>query len=92
MTKNKSGKRYNDDFKKVVVDLYHSGQSVSDLSSEYGVSDVTIYVWIKRFSPIEIKGGSSVTSDDYEKLKKQMLELKQENEILKNAIAIFAKK
>lgn len=52
----------------MVVALYHSGQSVSDLSSEYGVSDVTIYVWIKRFSPVEIKGGSSVTSDDYEKL------------------------
>lgn len=44
MSKHKSnGNQYNDDFRKMVVDLYHSGQSVSDLSSEYGVSDVTIY-------------------------------------------------
>lgn len=36
--------------------------------------------------------GSTVTPDDYEKLQKQMFELKQENEILKKAMAIFAKK
>jgi len=31
----------------MVVELYHSGQSVKALSSEYGVSEVTIYNWIK---------------------------------------------
>lgn len=30
-----NGKRFNDDFRKMVVELYHSGQSVRDLSSEY---------------------------------------------------------
>ncbi|OWZ82669.1 transposase, partial [Natranaerobius trueperi] len=40
------GKNYSDDFKKTVVDLYHSGTSVKDLSSEYGVTEVTIYKWI----------------------------------------------
>jgi len=43
MTNHKNGKRYNDDFRKMVVDFYHSGQSVKYLSSEYGVSEVTIY-------------------------------------------------
>src|SRR5699024_9860102 len=92
MTNNKNGKRYNDDFRKMVVDLYHSGQSVRDLSSEYGVSEVTIYAWIKKFSPMELEDGSSITPDDYAKLQKQMLKLQQENEILKKAMAIFAKK
>lgn len=27
-----NGKRYNDDFRKMVGDLYHSGQSVRDLN------------------------------------------------------------
>ena len=92
MTNHKNGKRYNDDFRKMVVDLYHSGQSVRDLSSEYGVSEVTIYAWIKKLSLMELEDGASITPDDYAKLQKQMLKLQQENEILKKAMAIFAKK
>jgi len=76
----------------MVVDLYYSGQSVRELSSEYGVSEVTIYTRIKKLSPVETEDGSSVTSEDYAELKRQMLKLQQENEILKKATAIFAKK
>ena len=92
MKQKKNGKRYNNDFRKMVVELYHFGQSVRDLSSEYGVSEVTIYAWIKKFSPVELEDGSSVTPEDYAKLQKQMLKLQQENDILKKAMAIFAKK
>src|SRR5699024_11289069 len=59
MTNHKNGKRYSDDFRKMVVDLYNSGQSVRDLSREYGVSDVTIYACIKKLSPMELEDGSS---------------------------------
>ena len=30
-----TGKKYNEDFKKMIVDLYNSGSSAKDLSSEY---------------------------------------------------------
>ncbi|QTD42635.1 transposase [Sporosarcina sp. Te-1] len=50
-------KRYNQEFKQTIVELYRSGTSVSDLSREYGVSEVTIYKWIKAHSPIENGGG-----------------------------------
>src|SRR5699024_9180047 len=92
MTNHKNGKSYSDDFRKMVADLYHSSQSVINLSSEYGVSEVTIYAWIKKMRPMELEDGSSVTPEDYAELKKQMLKLQQENEILKKATAIFAKK
>jgi len=88
---NNNGKRYNDDFCKMVVDLYHSGQSVRSLSSEYGVSEVTIYAWIKKFTPMDLEDGSSITSDDYANLQKQMHKLQEENDILKKAMAKFAK-
>jgi len=78
-----NGKRYNDDFRKMVVDLYQSGQSVRNLSSEYGVSEVTIYTWIKKFTPMDLEDGSSITPDDYVNLQKQMLKLQEENDILK---------
>jgi len=89
---NNNGKRYNDNFRKMVVDLYHSGQSVRSLSSEYGVSEVTIYAWIKKITPMDLEDGSSITPDDYANLQKQMLKLQEENDILKKAMAIFAKK
>ncbi|MEN0647934.1 transposase [Caldifermentibacillus hisashii] len=87
-----NGKRYNEDFRKMIVDLYDSGQSVRNLSSEYGVSEVTIYAWIKKLTPMDLEDGSSITPDDYAKLQKQMLKLQEENDILKKAMAIFAKK
>jgi len=37
MERKPAGKKYNDDFKKTIVDLYHSGSSVKELSGEYGV-------------------------------------------------------
>ena len=90
-TKN-NGKRYNDDFKKMIVDLYHSGSSVKDLSSEYGVSEVTVYKWIKDLTPIEGTGDKEITPKDVDTIQKENLRLKQELEILKKAMAIFARK
>lgn len=57
----------------MVVELYNSGQSVRNLSSKYGVSKVSIYAWINKFSPVELKDGSSITPDDYAKLQKQLM-------------------
>ena len=42
----------------MVIELYNSGQSVKSLSSEYGVSEVTIYTWIKKINPFELEDGS----------------------------------
>ncbi len=58
MEHKKTNKRYNEDFKRTVVDLYHSGYSVKELSSEYGISEVTIYKWIKEFTSLGEAGQS----------------------------------
>ena len=92
MSTRNNGKRYNDDFKKMVVDLYQYGNSVKDLSSEYGVSDVTIYKWIKDLTPIEETDGKEITPKEVDAIEKENLRLKQELEILKKAMAIFARK
>jgi transposase len=51
------------DFKKMVVELYHTGSSVSSLSSEYGVSEVTIYKWIKALTPVSEETGGLTPQD-----------------------------
>ncbi|MGX1377109.1 transposase [Priestia megaterium] len=40
------------------MDLYHTGKSVKELSSEYGISEVTIYKWVKAFAPSSSEEGS----------------------------------
>jgi transposase len=84
-------KKYNEEFKKTVVELYHSGSPVKELSSEYGVSEVTIYKWIKAFTPIGSRD-NAMTPKEVSAVQKENLRLKQELEILKKAMAIFAKK
>jgi transposase len=91
MKQGKSKKYYNDDFKKTVVELYHTGSSVSMLSSEYGVSEVTIYKWIKALTPVSMEAGS-LSPQDIASIQKENLRLKQEVEILKKAMTIFAKR
>ncbi|MEH6867181.1 hypothetical protein CN270_05775 [Priestia megaterium] len=68
-------KKYNDEFKKTIVDLYHAGNSVKELSSEYGVSEGTVYKWVKAFTPISPEEGSLIP--------KELAEIQKENLRLK---------
>ncbi len=88
----KNGVRYSDEFKQQIVDLYRSGKPASDLNREYGVSDVTIYKWIKQLSPIALSEGAEISAKDYKAMEKRIAELEMECEILKKATAIFARK
>lgn len=87
-----NGRRYTEEFKKQIVELYQAGSSVNHLSGEYGVSKVTIYKWIKNFSTSEELGLNQKHSKEYHAMKKRISELEMENEILKKATAIFARK
>ena len=85
-----SQKKYNKEFKQTVVELYRLGTPVSQLASEYGVSEVTIYKWIKLNSPIE--GTGELCRAEVSAIQKENLRLKQEVDILKKAMTIFAQK
>jgi len=87
-----NGNRYSDEFKQQIVDLYNAGSSVSKLSSEYGVTSVTIYKWIKDLSPVKVSENETMTAKEYQAMKKRIAQLEMENEILKKATAIFARK
>ena len=88
----RNGKRYPEEFKKQIVDLYNAGTPVAKLASEYGLVDQTIYKWIKLYSPItETDEGETVSMKDFKELPKKMAQHEMENEILKKATAIFAK-
>ena len=54
---------------------------------------LTCYKWIKLYSPItETDEGETVSMKEFKELQKKMAQLEMENEILKKATAIFARK
>ena len=92
MSKGK-GYRYPQEFKEQIYELYKAGQSVPKLSSEYGIPTGTIYKWISELKPFTTKeDGAKMNHQELQAMKKRIKELELENEILKKATAIFAKK
>lgn len=85
-------KRYDVEFKKMIVNFYESGKSVNDLSKEYEIHEVTIYSWIKQYKTITLGSGELTNNDDIAKMKKEMAKLREENEVLKKCISIFSVK
>jgi len=81
--------RYDEDFKKSLVALFHNGKSQTALCQEYGVSANAISKWIKQYSTVETDNGEVLTAKQVKDLQKRMAQLEEENLILKKAIAIF---
>lgn len=88
--------KYEEEFKKTIVELYEKGKSTEELAREYGIPNTrTIYHWIEKYSKIKVSKGESTESislDDYKKLQKKYKQIEEENEILKKVVAIFTKK
>lgn len=86
------GRIYDQEYKDMIADLYKSGMSLAELSSEYGIAKSTINGWIKDVKEIKVDENEVMTLKEVKALKKAMARIKEENEILKKAMAIFATK
>ena len=90
MAKNKS---YDEDFKKMVVELYENHTTTgAEITREYGIGSSTLYKWVKQYGKIQTPEGEVTNNKEIKKMKKELNDLKIENEILKKAIAIFTQK
>ena len=88
----RSKKQYTEEFKNTLVELYNSGKSLAEISREYGIAKSTVTVWINKLKPIAVNKDKIITTAEYQKILKKMAILEEENEILKKATAIFARK
>ena len=84
--------QYTKEFKNTIVELYNSGKSLSELSSEYALSKSTITGWINKNKPIVVDKNTTLTAEEYKNLLKRNAKLEEEIEILKKAMGIFARK
>lgn len=73
-----------------------SDRSVSEVAKELDISPSTLHGWINKFSEHGDKafpgsGRLHEADDELRKLRKEILDLKEENAILKKAAVFFAK-
>ena len=86
------GKSYDEDFKKMIVELYNNKKPANEIIREYGISNSVLYKWVKECSPIKAEDGTITNNKEIVALKKELASTKEELEILKKAIAIFTRK
>ena len=61
-------RKYDEDFKKSLVNLYHSGKTQTMLSKEYGVSTSALTKWIKMYSEVKIDDDTVLTAKQIREL------------------------
>lgn len=94
-SKSNKSKRYNEEFKKQIVDLVISGKSPMDISKEYNIARSTVNKWVSNYTTSgSFKAKDNRTEEENEliRLRKENQQLKMENDILKQAALIMGRK
>ena len=71
------GRRYNQEYKDMIVELFKVGMSLAQLSSEYGIVKSTINGCIKDVKEIKVDENEVMTLKEVKALKKKWQELKR---------------
>lgn len=90
-----SGKRYTDQFKKQIVNLYNNGKPLSEIIKEYGMTRASVYNWINKYNStgsFKPEDNKSDKQKELDRLQKENAKLKMENDILKQAALILGQK
>ena len=92
-----SKKNYDPAYKLEVCKAVDSGgTTVAEMSRETGISENTLYIWMKRYrenrnKPFVGSGHILPENEETVRLRRENKDLREENEILKLAAAYFAK-
>ncbi len=89
-------RNYEDEFKKKIIKLHlEEERTLKSISKEYKVSRASISIWIKKYrEECEINHDAKQeynSMQEVNRLRKQLQEVKKENDFLKKAAAFFAK-
>ena len=93
--KEKKEPKYTQEFKEQMVAQYKSGTPARELVQRYGMSKSTLHKWIgdyTRSGSFHAKDNRSHEENELIMLRKELKKLRMENDILKQAALIMAKK
>ena len=88
-------RKYKDEFKQQLVDLYHSGKRKCDICREYDIVPSLFNKWVKQAEnsgSFHEKDNRTPEQEELLKLRKENRQLKMENDILKQAALILGRK
>jgi len=89
-------RNYDKDFKINAVNLYKSsGRSLNTLAGELGLSTSTLSHWVRDYEQtgdksFPGKGKIKCSEEELRDLRRELLHVRQERDILKKAVAIFS--
>ena len=88
-----SGAKFTEEFKRdAVAQVEDRGYPVREVAERLGVSTQSIYTWQKLFSrPAEVVKEVDAQADEIRRLKRDLLRVTEERDILKKAAAYFAR-
>ena len=91
----KTGRYYEEEFKRRIVEMHKNGKSVVELHKEYDISKTSIRTWIREIETSGKFGGLENQSEseiELRTLRKEVKQLRMENDILKQAALILGRK
>jgi transposase len=81
---------FSDDFKRdAVVQITERGYPVTEVSRRLGVSAHSLYAWKRQFA--KVVSGDVSKDAEIRHLKRELVRVTEERDILKNATAYFAR-
>ena len=88
-------KRYTPEFKGQAVGLVGLGKPVPEVDEELGIGRGILYAWVRGRQPAQVgsaglrAGGEEPEADELRRLRREVANLKLENDILKKAAVIL---
>ena len=91
----KSKPPYPPEFRARMIELVRSGRTLSSLSKEFGVTDMSIRSWVRQADLDAGRRTDGLTTEEKQellRLRKEVAKLRQERDILEQATAWFAQR
>ena len=92
--KRRKPRRYTDEFKQQLVDLYRSGKRKCDICREYDIAHSLFDKWLKQADnsgSFHEKDNRTPEQEEIIRLRKELEQLRMENDILKQAALILGR-
>lgn len=92
--KKKKRRQYSEEFKRQAVRLLESRgeQTAADIATDLGVSAGQLYQWRKELGAVQERpAGMESVGDENLRLRRDISQMKKENDILKKSIALFVR-
>ena len=95
MPEKRARRTFSEEQKKQLVELFNHGKPRNEIIREYDLTASAFDKWVKRINatgPSREKDNRTIEEQELIKLRKENQQLRMENDVLKQAALIFARK